>query len=106
MTANRIAGNAFRDELATALRAEGRTVETEVYKPTLFGKRYIDLEVSLDGKVLGGIETKVGNSPYTAAQRAKNTWLRLIEKYPVNVVREDAKIIAYAAAGHLSVVPC
>jgi hypothetical protein len=88
VTANRIAGNAFRDELATALRAEGRTVEIEVYKPTLFGKRYMDLEVRLDGKLLGGVETKVGGSPYTTAQRAKDAWLRLIQEYPVTVVRD------------------
>ncbi len=32
--ANRTAGNAFRDEIATALHAEGREVATEVYKAT------------------------------------------------------------------------
>ncbi|HEX4826007.1 MAG TPA: RHS repeat-associated core domain-containing protein [Candidatus Polarisedimenticolaceae bacterium] len=84
---NRLAGNAFRDQIANSLRAEGREVVTEVYKNTPFGKRFIDIEVSLDGKVLGGIETKLGNSPYTAAQRAKDAWLLLVEHYQVTVVR-------------------
>jgi hypothetical protein len=52
--ANRAAGNAFRDEIAGALRAEGREVATEVYKATPFGKRFIDSEVSQGGQVLGG----------------------------------------------------
>ncbi|MDR7212738.1 hypothetical protein [Flavobacterium piscis] len=33
---NRASGNLFRDELAVAMRAEGRTVYTEVYKRTPF----------------------------------------------------------------------
>jgi RHS repeat-associated protein len=85
--ANRFAGNAFRNEIARALRAEGRAVETEIYKRTPFGKRFIDLEVSYDGQLLGGIETKLGGSPYTSSQRAKDTWLLLFEDYRVNVVR-------------------
>jgi len=88
VAANRIAGNAFRDEIAGALRAEGRGVATEVYKRTPFGKRVIDIEVSQDGRVLGGIETKVGSSRYTPLQRLKDAWLRLVENYPVNVVRD------------------
>jgi len=85
---NRAAGNAFRDELAAALRAEGREVATEVYKKTPFGKRYIDIEVSIKGKVQGGIETKVGKSPYGLEQRAKDLWLQRVKGYPVNVVRK------------------
>lgn len=87
VTANRIAGNAARDALALGLRAEGRTAATEVYKWTPFGKRFIDIEVSLGGKVLGGIEVKVGGSRYLPAQRAKDAWLRIVEGYRVNVVR-------------------
>jgi RHS repeat-associated protein len=85
--ANRAAGNAFRDEIAALLRAAGREVATEVYKPTPFGKRFIDIEVSLNGEVLGGIETKLGTSAYRASQRAKDAWLWLRERYIVNVVR-------------------
>lgn len=51
--ANRTAGNTFRDELAAALRAEGRTVRTEVYKRTPFGKRYIDIDVKYNGVNFG-----------------------------------------------------
>jgi hypothetical protein len=85
--ANRAAGNAFRDEIAGLLQKEGREVATEVYKKTPFGKRFIDIEVSHGGKVLGGIETKVGGSRYLPAQRAKDAWLNLTG-YPVNVVRK------------------
>jgi len=87
---NRIAGNAFRDELASGLIAEGRQVATEVFKRTPFGARYIDIEVSYGGKVLGGIETKVGSSPYTVLQRIKDIWIDLNTKggYPIQVVRK------------------
>jgi hypothetical protein len=86
VTLNRAAGNAFRDEVADLLRKAGREVSTEVYKKTMFGGRVIDIEVSMEGKVLGGIETKLGNSPYTASQQAKDMWLKL-NNYPVNVLR-------------------
>jgi hypothetical protein len=85
--ANRAAGNAFRDEVAQTLRDAGRQVETEVYKRTPFGKRFIDIEVSDGGKVLGGVETKLGGSRYLPSQRAKDAWLQWFENYPVNVVR-------------------
>jgi len=83
---NRLAGNAFRDELADLLQKAGRQVETEVYKTTPFGGRFIDIEVSMDGQVLGGIETKLGDSRYLPSQQAKDMWLKL-NGYPVNVVR-------------------
>jgi hypothetical protein len=88
VTLNRIAGNAFRDSLADSLRAAGRDVETEVYKSTPFGKRFIDIEVSKDGQVLGGIETKVGSSPYTSLQQLKDWWLKDALGYTVNVARD------------------
>ena len=88
ITQNKIAGDAFRDELAGALRAEGRDVTTEVYKSTPFGKRFIDIEVSQDGKVLGGIETKVGSSRYTWTQQLKDWWLKDAQGYTVNVARD------------------
>lgn len=70
------------------MESEGREVTKEVVKKTPFGKRIIDIEVSLDGKVLGGIETKVGKSPYLPTQRAKDNWLNVFEGYPVNVIRK------------------
>jgi RHS repeat-associated protein len=84
---NRLAGNAFRDELADQLTAAGRQVKLEVYKPTIFGKRYIDIEVYHNGKLLGGIETKVGGSRYLPSQRAKDFWLGM-NGYTVNVARK------------------
>lgn len=85
--ANRAAGNAFRDEIARVLQNAGRDVDTEVFKRTPFGKRFIDIEVSQDGKILGGVETKLRTSPYTPSQRAKDAWLWLMNGYRVNVVR-------------------
>ncbi len=85
--ANRTAGNLFRDELATALEAEERTVRTEVYKRTPFGKRYIDIDVQYNGVSLGGIETKVGGSRYLPLQRLKDAWLGA-NGYPVQLVRK------------------
>ena len=87
MQANKARGDAFRDEIADLMRKEGRDVQTEVTKQTPFGTRVIDMEVSKDGKVLGGIETKTGNSRYTPSQRAKDEWLRQ-NGYPVDLVRD------------------
>jgi hypothetical protein len=39
------------------------------------------------GKVLGGVETKTGNSPYKPSQRAKDEYLKQTG-YPVNLVRK------------------
>src|ERR1700694_792057 len=86
--ANKAAGDAFRDELAEGLRQEGREVTTEVSKKTPFGTRRIDIEVKYNGKVQGGIETKVGNSRYHTSQRLKDAWLEKVKGYPVNVVRK------------------
>ncbi len=87
MVINKRVGDAFRDEIADAFRRNGYDVATEVGKRTPFGRRVIDIEVSRDGRVLGGIETKSGNSPYTAWQQAKDAWLRL-NGYFVDVVRK------------------
>ncbi len=86
--ANRSAGNLFRDQLAELLRAEGRVVNTEVYKWTPFGKRYMDLDVWYNGVNLGGIETKVGKSAYHPLQRLKDAWLWAVKDYRVNLVRK------------------
>jgi len=88
--ANRAAGNAFRDELAAALRAEGREVTTEVFKKTPYGKRFMDIEVIMPNGKPAGIETKVGGSRYHTLQRLKDDWLR-DNGYPVQVVRKSTK---------------
>lgn len=87
VTKNRIAGNKARDELAELLRKEGREVLTEVYKKTPFGKRFMDLEVRYQGRVMGGIEIKKGGSRYHNLQQLKDWWLRNVEGYPVDLVR-------------------
>jgi hypothetical protein len=87
VTLNRLAGNAFRDEIAGVMRSAGYDVATEVSKRTIFGMRYIDIEVSLGGKILGGIETKFGGAIYNASQRAKDYYLYMTSGYRVNVVR-------------------
>lgn len=84
---NKRVGDAFRDEVADAFRNNGYDVATEVGKRTPFGRRVIDIEVSRAGKVLGGIETKTGNSPHTTWQQAKDAWLRL-NGYFVDVTRK------------------
>jgi RHS repeat-associated protein len=101
--ANQKAGNALRDELALLLEKEGREVATEVSKRTPLGWRFIDIEVSQSGKVLGGIETKLGGSRYRTLQRLKDNYLTAFGewdgsikglykvssngRYPVNLVR-------------------
>ena len=86
--ANKAAGDAFRDKVAETLTQAGRDVAKEVGKKTPFGWRRIDIEVSQGGKVLGGIETKVGNSPYGVEQRAKDWYLKIVQNYPVTVIRQ------------------
>jgi len=72
LEANKAAGKTFEKELMEELITEGREVTLNVYKWAPFGARYIDLEVSLNGKVLGGIEAKVGSSRYRPLQRIKD----------------------------------
>jgi len=88
VTLNKEAGDAFRDEIADQFEKAGYEVEKEVVKETPFGLRKMDIQVSKDGQVLGGIETKVGGSRYLPSQRAKDEWLRRTQGYPVNVVRD------------------
>lgn len=83
---NKARGDAFRDEIADGLRKEGREVKKEVVKNTPFGPRRVDIEVSKDGKVLGGVETKAGGSRYTPDQRSKDEYLRR-QNYCVQLVR-------------------
>ena len=85
---NKANGDAFRDQVANQLEQDGRAVQKEVVKPTIFGPRRIDIEVKDNqGNVLGGVETKLNNSPYTASQRAKDAYLKYTSGYQVNVIR-------------------
>ena len=87
VVANKVAGDAFRDKIADLFRQAGYGVRTEVAKKTPFGQRMIDIEVSRNGEVLGGIETKLGSGRYNAYQRAKDAALKLLHDYTVQVVR-------------------
>jgi len=84
---NRAKGDAYRDQVSESLTAAGRSVTKEVTKQTPFGRRVIDIEVKHNGKTLGGVETKTGNSRYTSSQRAKDNYLKQ-QGYPVNVSRQ------------------
>jgi RHS repeat-associated protein len=90
VTLNRLAGNAYRDELVNELRAQGYIVKTEVYKRTPFGARYIDIEIWEPGatKALGGVEAKVGGGRYTPLQRLKDLWLAT-QSYQVVLSRKQ-----------------
>ena len=76
VTANRIAGDAFRDEVASRLETEyGFTVlATEVTIRTPLGIRRIDILAERNGELIA-FETKLGNSPYLPSQRAKDWWM-------------------------------
>lgn len=66
--ANRKNGLNFQNEIADLLERNGYKVKQNRYFETPFGRRYIDIDVSKDGKNLGGIEVKYGGSRYTASQ--------------------------------------
>ena len=88
VTANRLRGNAARDELADLLASAGRTVTKDKYFSTPFGKRYVDIDVWLNGTRMGGVEVKSGRSRYLPSQRAKDMWIWLAyDGYKVQVVR-------------------
>jgi RHS repeat-associated protein len=91
VVANKIAGDAFRDEIASAFESNGYGVAKEVGKKTPFGRRVIDVEVSRKGEVLGGVEAKAGKSRYLPWQMAKDEYLRRTG-YTVQVVR-DATVV-------------
>ena len=84
LAANKIAGDAFRDEIASAFENNGYDAAREVGKRTPFGRRVIDVEVSKNGQILGGIEAKAGKSRYLPWQMAKDEYLRRTG-YPVQV---------------------
>lgn len=91
VTANRAAGNAYRDAVANQFSNAGYGIRTEVTKATPFGRRVIDVEVYTNptfSQCLGGIECKVGASRYLASQRAKDFWLQMRHGYPVQMMRK------------------
>jgi RHS repeat-associated protein len=89
--ANKIAGDAFRDQIASAFEQNGYGIAKEVGKKTPFGRRVIDIEVSKNGDVLGGIEAKAGSSRYLPWQIAKDTYLGKTG-YPVQLVRDATAV--------------
>jgi RHS repeat-associated protein len=91
VAANKVAGDMFRDEIASAFENNGYKVATEVGKKTPFGRRVIDVEVSKNGEVLGGIEAKAGKSRYLPWQMAKDEYLRRTG-YPVQLVRDATAV--------------
>jgi RHS repeat-associated protein len=97
--ANEVTGNAAALELAELMRKEGMTVDTQVYVRTPLGRRFTDIKVWASPsreEVLGYVEVKLGRSPYTRFQRAKDAWIRrfggldeniLATRGPTNLVR-------------------
>lgn len=88
VTTNRINGKDFENHVAEIFESQGYGTRLQVYKPTPFGPRHIDIEVSLRGRVLGGVETKFGPyAKYGVEQRAKDFYLWRVQGYRVNVIR-------------------
>lgn len=90
---NQATGNAYRDEIAQFLRSNSNNSEVLIEVPikTIFGSRRYDIGVyrgfGADRRVIGLVETKTGNSPYLASQRAKDWYVQHIKKIPVNLIR-------------------
>jgi RHS repeat-associated protein len=74
------------NEVAAAFRAMGYTVQQRVTIKTPIGTRVIDVQISRNGRVLGGLEIKTGGSRYLPSQRAKDWYLSRIG-YRVHVIR-------------------
>ena len=76
VTANKIAGDAFRDQVAGRLESEMgfSIIGTEVRVKTPFGPRIIDILAEKNGGLVN-FETKLGSSRYLTAQRAKDWWI-------------------------------
>jgi len=85
--ANKKAGDAFRDDIAKHLEGMGFDVAKEVTFKTALGARRVDILVSKGGRILGGIETKLGGSRYLPSQRAKDAMISLTEGISIVVVR-------------------
>lgn len=75
---NKAAGDGWRDDVASFLRGQGRTVVTDgenaaaLTIATPYGKRTFDLGVwNSGGKLLGYVEAKHGGSAYTIARKQR-----------------------------------
>lgn len=79
-------GKDFENALEDFYRALGYEVQPQASRSTPFGRRYVDIVISKGGSTRG-IEAKVGNSPYTAAQRRKDGWLNRNGTFPTDVRR-------------------
>jgi hypothetical protein len=73
--ANKVAGDAFRDEVADRLPDLGfDVVRKEASVSTPFGTRRIDILAERNGSLVN-VETKLGSSRYLPSQRAKDIWM-------------------------------
>jgi hypothetical protein len=85
---NKKAGDAFRDDVATAIEATGDKVVKEVTIKTPYGNRRYDMMVTdAFGRLKGFIEAKVGSSRYLPSQQAKDNWMRSLG-FIVDVIRD------------------
>ena len=85
---NKKKGDDYRDELGQFFKQCGCDVEYEVPFDTPFGKRRLDLVVSKNGKILGGIEAKTGGSRYKSCQRSKDEYIKRTKGFPIDLVRK------------------
>ncbi|MGC3955160.1 MAG: RHS repeat-associated core domain-containing protein [Propionicimonas sp.] len=76
VTANKVAGDAFRDQVASRLASEHgfKIIGTEVSVKTPLGRRVIDILAERNGGLVN-FETKLGGSRYLPSQRAKDWWI-------------------------------
>ncbi|MHA7666952.1 hypothetical protein [Mycolicibacterium sp. HS_4_1] len=68
LAANQAAGNAFRDGFAQQLGGAANNIQTEAYRSTSLGARYIDV---LNTRTLVAFETKVGRTAFGSRIRAQ-----------------------------------
>ena len=85
VTKNRKLGNQLRDQVAAVFKRIGFSVAIEQYKPTPYGKRFIDVELRRGNTALG-FEVKLGGSRYKKDQKKKDAYL-LSVGYRVIVIR-------------------
>ncbi|HEY0173454.1 MAG TPA: RHS repeat-associated core domain-containing protein [Pyrinomonadaceae bacterium] len=83
---NRGKGKDFERFLEDLFFGLGFDVGTQTTRNTPRGRRFVDVDLSW-GNWRGGIEAKVGDSPYTDAQRWKDRWLNRNGKYPTRLIR-------------------
>jgi RHS repeat-associated protein len=83
---NRGKGKDFENFLADLFFGLGFDVGTQTGVNTPRGMRWIDIDLRW-GNWTGGIESKVGDSPYTKAQQWKDRWMNRNGKYPTRLIR-------------------